>query len=124
MTTKKRKPKFGSDLDLGTQLRQWRKYTGLKQSQLEEQAGLAHNAISRIEKGEVSPKLETVERLSQALGISVEELQFRTPPIMNRQDYVNWVQRLVGRLEDLPPEIRHNLLKTFHSIIDLMEQNQ
>src|ERR1700693_1448293 len=64
---------------VGERIRIWRNHFGLTQIQLEERAGLAHNAVSRIEKQEVSPRLETVENLASAMGLSVEQLQFGRP---------------------------------------------
>lgn len=55
-------------------------HSGLSQSEIERRAGLAHNAISRIETGEVAPRLATLESVADALGISIEQLQFRLPP--------------------------------------------
>ena len=40
---------------------------------------MAHNAISRIETGEVAPRLATLESIADVLGISIEQLQFRLP---------------------------------------------
>ena len=41
---------------------------GLTQAQLGAQADMAQNAISRIERGEVDPGFETVQRLVRACG--------------------------------------------------------
>ena len=44
----------------------------LTQKQLAEKAGMAQNAVSRIEKGENSLTLRTVQRVAAALGYTVE----------------------------------------------------
>jgi transcriptional regulator with XRE-family HTH domain len=124
MARKKIKSTESINQTLGAQLRSWRTYSGLRQRELEERAGLAHNAISRIEKGEVSPRLETIERLAQALDISVEEFQFRIPPANSRKDIrkdtQEWTQGLIERLDEMPQEVREPLLKIIQSIIDLI----
>lgn len=65
--------------ELGARVRAWRVHQGLSQSEVERRAGLAHNAISRIETGEVGPRLATLERIADAMGMSIEQLQFKLP---------------------------------------------
>lgn len=109
------------DRDIGTQVRLWRSHLQLKQSELEERAGLAHNAVSRIETGAVSPRFETVEGLARAMGISVEELQFRVPPESRGPTDQSSSADLLARLEALPASTRDDLLRIFHSLIDLAQ---
>jgi DNA-binding XRE family transcriptional regulator len=47
---------------------------GLTQARVAERAGLATSYISRIENNRVQPTMTTVERLAQALGISVSSV--------------------------------------------------
>jgi transcriptional regulator with XRE-family HTH domain len=123
MATKKFEASNSSDFIVGNQLRLWRNYFGKKQTELEQLAGLAHNAVSRIEKGEVSPKLETLERLAGALQISVEELQFRIPPSRAKETRDDSLEGLISRLESLPVEQRKKMVVAVNSLIDLMESN-
>lgn len=109
--------------DVGTQVRLWRTHLQLKQSDLETKAGLSHNAVSRIETGGVSPRIETVEAIAQAMGLSVEELQFREPPRASRVAYVA-TEELVARLESLPDTVREELVGTFNSLIDLVDRRR
>lgn len=109
--------------DISSSLRLWRKFSGLKQSELEQRAGLAHNAVSRIETGEVSPKLETIESLARAMDISFEELQFRLPPATFKKDGDDCVAGLDARLKTFPPETRNRLADLFHSMLDLLEKD-
>ena len=73
------KPFGGSLPILGDQIRQWRLARKVTQSELEQKAGLSHNAVSRIECGNVSPRIDTIEHIAQALEVSVEQLQFQSP---------------------------------------------
>ena len=75
-----------TETKLSQQVLGWRRSIGWTQGELERRAGLAHNAISRIEQGEVSPKLETVEKIAAALSITVEQLQFRSPETRIQED--------------------------------------
>lgn len=107
---------------ISEQLRSWRVHKGLRQGELEERAGLSHNAVSRIENGKVSPKLETVERLAVSLGIGIEQLQFKIPPKGSNSHVLDAdVQNLVKRLENITLNQRRGLIKTFSEILDLLE---
>lgn len=53
-------------------LKQARRRHGLSQSALAFRAGTDQAAVSRIERGEVSPTVETVERLLAAMGEQLE----------------------------------------------------
>ena len=58
----------------GDLLREARLRAGLTQAQLAERAGTARSQISRYERGDVLPSLETLRRLIRACGL---ELGFR-----------------------------------------------
>ncbi|AYM83977.1 helix-turn-helix transcriptional regulator [Agrobacterium tumefaciens] len=55
-------------------LRLCRRASGLSQERLAEYAGLDRNYIGKLEREESSPTLETVEALSLAMQIDVEQL--------------------------------------------------
>lgn len=55
-------------MDTGELIRRSRKRHGLSQRRLALRAGTDQAAISRIERGETSPTIETLERLMEAMG--------------------------------------------------------
>lgn len=56
-------------------LRRIREQKALSLRQLEQLSGVDYSTISKIETGESrSPKLETIVRLAQALGVDLSEL--------------------------------------------------
>lgn len=59
-------------------VRQWRRVRGLSQRALAERARIGYVIIARLELGQTDPRLSTLERLAEALGVSVPELF--TPP--------------------------------------------
>jgi len=59
------------ELALGARLRGLRKERELSQRQLAELAGLSPNAISLIERDEISPSVATLQRLAGALGVKM-----------------------------------------------------
>ncbi len=106
-------------LELGDQIRRWRMARGLTQTQLESRAGLAHNALSRIENGAVSPRLDTIEALAEALEISVEELQFREPlRVEDSGPALLETEILMKRLTQIPPKRRKVVVAAIVSLLD------
>jgi DNA-binding XRE family transcriptional regulator len=59
---------------LGARLRRAREEAGLTQPALGERAGLDQAVISRLERGKVRPRIDTLRRLAEGLGLSVSEL--------------------------------------------------
>jgi len=106
---------------IAQQIRDWRIYYGLKQSELQARSGLAHNAISRIETGEVEPRLDTLERLAQALEISVEQLQFRKPPLKTELNKGVDIKDISNRLERLSPDRREAAMRAISALLDALE---
>lgn len=62
------------DLQIGVRLREFRKRKGLTVTELARRAEMKRPNLSRIEHGKHRPSLETLERLSEALGVPVVEL--------------------------------------------------
>ena len=58
----------------GQRLRETRIGAGLSQSDLEEISGIPKARLSRYENGHVAPSIQTLERLSKALGVSEASL--------------------------------------------------
>lgn len=65
-------------MDAGKLIRQRRVANGLTQAQLALRAGSTQAAISRLERGELSPTIETVERLLSVMGEEAELLVRRS----------------------------------------------
>lgn len=59
---------------LGGLLREKRKQAGLTQAELGERAGLDQAVISRIERGRVRPRIDTLRQFANALDLSVGQL--------------------------------------------------
>lgn len=60
---------------LALRIRQLRTQAGWSQEALAERTGLSQNAVSKLEKGpNPAPRLSTLRKLADALGLSVEEL--------------------------------------------------
>jgi transcriptional regulator with XRE-family HTH domain len=59
---------------IGTKLNQLRTREALTQRDLSERTGLTIAAISRIEQNQVEPRLSTVRKLADALGVHPSQL--------------------------------------------------
>ena len=57
-----------------SKLAQVRKAQGLSQERLAELSGVHRVSIARIETGEISPNIRTLEKLADALQVTVGEL--------------------------------------------------
>lgn len=59
---------------IGQLIRQERKKQGLTMAQLGEKMGISGSLVGRYERGEENPKIKTIERFANALGLSLSEL--------------------------------------------------
>jgi transcriptional regulator with XRE-family HTH domain len=59
---------------LGSQVRHLRSQLGITASELAHEAGLSASALSKIENGQISPSLATLQALSRALHVPVSAL--------------------------------------------------
>jgi len=60
---------------LAKNIRKLRKKKNISQDKLSKLAGIAHNTIIKIETGLIkNPKIETVQNIADALGVSLDEL--------------------------------------------------
>lgn len=64
----------------GEHIRAAREARGLFLRDLEELSGVPYQTISRIENDHAVPRLDTVELLADALGMSIDDLIGRTAP--------------------------------------------
>ncbi len=64
----------------GVRLRELREQAGLSQAQLGERAGMAYQAIARLERGEREPTWPTALKLAEALGVDLNSFSPPPPP--------------------------------------------
>ncbi len=88
-----------------------RKKESLTQRQLAERAGLPRSTLTNIESGAGNPSLSNLVRLSDALGVGIEELlaRPRSEVSLIPADKVRQVQRGAGRVQIaqlLPESVR------------------
>lgn len=81
---------------LGERIRRLRKEKGLSQEQLGELATLHTNYIGQVERGEKNLTVETLEKITLGLGISLEQL-FRHLDPMSTKDETGELLELLER---------------------------
>ena len=64
-------------MTVGEKIKQYRKEKGYTQKELGEKCGMHDSAIRRIENGGKVPKIETIQRIAQALDVYVADLDDR-----------------------------------------------
>lgn len=52
----------------------WRKHLGLSQKELSQRAGITQPALSQMEKDDNKLRSGTIEKLAEAMGLSIEQL--------------------------------------------------
>ena len=61
--------------EIGRKIKKYRKKLGISQDTLSKKAGLAFHTIAKIETGSTpNPTIETVKKIADALGVSLDEL--------------------------------------------------
>lgn len=121
---------FGSFLpNIGEQVRQWRVARYMTQAELEQKAGLGHNAVSRIECEAVSPRIDTIERLANAMDLSTEQLQFKKPVNQVQEKMPSFggsdsIDALINALEKVPEPKRSRLLKAFMDLVKIAVEEE
>lgn len=86
------------DVKVSDVIRERRLANGLTQAQLALRAGSTQAAISRLERGELSPTIETVERLLAVMGEEAE--------IVVRRSRLECDAKRLRALRSLPPHER------------------
>ena len=64
----------------GERLQRTRKARKVTQMALASQTGVAHSTVVRIERGQTKPKIETIEKFAEVLGVDAKGLVFGDEP--------------------------------------------
>ena len=98
-------------------LAQSRKSTGLSLRPLADQVGVSAMALSKYERGLITPSPQVLSRLAQALGVSVSYLQGENVPTLQGVEY-----RAAGRLTPISrKQIHASLIKQIEARFEAEE---
>jgi transcriptional regulator with XRE-family HTH domain len=87
---------------VASRIRELRSAKGWSQEKLAEESGLSRDAVSRIERGDRGPRLETLELIARAVGLTLPKLvDFGEPPPRSRarDDRMRSLQRSLDQVE-------------------------
>ena len=60
---------------IGKNMKKYRKKLGISQDMLSKRANLAYHTIAKIEAGSTpDPRIETVKKIADALGVTIDDL--------------------------------------------------
>jgi len=93
----------------GQRVRELRVAKGFTQLELAQRAHITQPQISEIEKGKANPKIDILQRLSQALNCSISDIDPR---------HLGWNDTI---REDHPPAKSKGISKTDHLTMELLE---
>jgi transcriptional regulator with XRE-family HTH domain len=107
----------GDDRQLGQRIRQLRESRGMTQSQLQARSRVSRSYLSRIESGQMTPSLGTLEKISEALGVGLNRFFV---PESNGETLLEdpFIQGLRPFLRQLDWEQWQSILKRLAAISD------
>ncbi len=118
--------KKNNEPGVGQKIRLLREQKDLSLRDLSEQCGLSINAISKIERGENSPTVSSLHKLSNALGVPITNLfkqEAHHIVVFTKKDGAVHIQSKGLVIEGLGSGLPHQLLEPFCMIIDPETEN-
>jgi transcriptional regulator with XRE-family HTH domain len=108
---------------IGNRIRIIRNNKGLSIEELAEKADVNSTHLGRIERGETTPKLDSIEKIASALDISFEEL-FRhiQPAITSSGEDDTAIALLFNKLNGLKPTEQKDILNLFEILFRLINK--
>lgn len=103
--------------NIGQRIRQLRESRGMTQSQLQARSRVSRSYLSRIESGQMTPSLGTLEKISEALGVGMNRFFV---PQSNGEALMEdpFIQGLRPFLRQLDSEQWQSILKRLQAISD------
>lgn len=99
-------------MDLGNNIKKYRKEAGLTQKDLAEILGVAIGTIQQYELGKRQPRLEMINRIARALGIGIRRLY----PDFQMEDWKQTETYQNARLQNKLDPLRSDLLSYFQEL--------
>ena len=100
---------------IGQRVKEIRISNKISQEQLAEQADLGHKYLSYLENGKYNIKIDTLEKLLEALELSPSE--FFDTKLDSK------LISLINKLNSLSPDLREQLINSFYNIVSQFDSN-
>lgn len=108
---------------IGDRIRLLRTERGFSIEELAEKADVNTTNLGRIERGETIPKLDSIEKIVNALDITFEELFKHVQPSTKANDENdNNMALLINRLNSLNPSEQKEVLSLFEILFRLIKK--
>lgn len=104
---------------VGEQIRLIRKNKELSQEELAYEAGLHHTHIGKIERGEMNLTLESLVKITKALGISLEEFFSLIDPKIEVDNEA--LLQLIGMIKSRSFKEQEKLLEIMKRVIEMVD---
>ncbi len=101
---------------VGERIRNFRKEKGFSQEELANIANLHATYIGQLERGEKNATLESIEKVANALEVSLEDLFRSIRPNPNLQEYT--LSQIITRLQSRSIEDQKTILKLLDLLFD------
>ena len=98
---------------IGSRIKELRKTRGLSQERLSERAEITPNYLSRVERGTENPTLDTLIKLTDALGVEMWEV-FDFGHITSRKNLKETLSRFAGETNE---ETLRVAVKVFRALV-------
>ena len=108
------RPKKDINVRIGSNIQTARERANYTQEQLSEIIGVTPNHLSAIERGASGASLETIERLCQIFGVSVDYLFF------GNQENSEFADQLALQLSRINPKYYPQIQKIYTTLMELL----
>jgi transcriptional regulator with XRE-family HTH domain len=97
---------------IGATIKNIRQTLGITQEELSYKAKISPGFLSHIERGTKKASIETIQRISDALGVPIHKIFEKAIPIIeNKKESYTYLKRLEMLVKDKGDEYKKTLLK-------------
>lgn len=104
-------------MQLGERVKELRKEAGWTQGELAEKVGTDARQVSRYENGRITPSLEVLARIAEALNVSLDYLVFEDVPRRPLHAAENVLGDRLGAIAELDDQDRASLLNVIDGLV-------
>ncbi len=106
---------------LGSRIMEKRKEKNLTQTEFADYLNIEQHSLSRIEKGQMAPKLSRLQEIANGLDCTIADL-FRTASQLPNTSTVVKAQELVELLSELTQEQQQIVLELVEKTVDIFKK--
>lgn len=106
-------------MNLGENIKKYRKQKGLTQKELASKVGVTASTITKYEKGDLQPNLDTIKEIAKALDISYVEIIDDNQVDLAQQTINKLVRSIVG--DEIYTEVKIDQEERLNEFIDYIK---